>query len=841
MLINKIYPSLLSNNNIIEKSKAVKSLLQLCEKPNTHYYKSYSFSIPKSYNYNISFGASAKTTINNNFKNKKLEVFKNTHTLNNFDASACLVLNLDNAEIQKYKELKTKYPLLNPMELGLVSKFQLTDKDINKYLKITTEIDEQSGKKYNFAKEELILCLKEGFDDNQIERYFELRNRELDLRNETVRGIGGKQRYPVNFVINAVRQNKTDEDINEEEELLKLVKKYGIGHGILKFMYGAEFDSDKYIQECRKNAQNGSIEHAFSLIGINQFFAGEDGILSQESLNIEKKDPYDAFINFYQKLNETVPNQYASDTLNLLREGKENNFPIEDTFKMMYLPKKYRKKIFNKESSINQVYAKFLPKAIRDFYINGQQGKYYQRKKEICDIFVVQRLFAASIDSETNGLLNEDILTEEQLKDSFKLIEQGCNSEQARILTQIMSVSSITPDILEQIPENMWYIMQTGTGKETHDVIQNAIKLMMEFSEDLPQLTKIEADEIDDILSQDYFYDGENLKSQKNNFSLNLQKLMVYDKPVLIINDNNSVTSFVSFDGAIARIAPPVICNYEELQKDMKPHCNLAPEKQAPVLARAIKEFVFNITDENGNCIISNGIKNIAEPVILSDKTDDETKKYYLDLLKKLKDDNKFNAGNILKIFPKDSVLSINPYTTKNGGNMLYSISAEWRSKNDTRWQMRIHSTDLSTENANSDWDIRLGYELTNSAPNQQKTFYLRYDKDKGIFDFNGTYKGKDSHIKINSPVDDGSLLNNTEFQKVIRNISSKLYETKKVDNICKKYSLPVNIGYRNTSEKINAVIEDAMKNPFHYYEYEEDIDNYRKSFGLLNLKKSNY
>ena len=118
--------------------------------------------------------------------------------------------------------------------------------------------------------------------------------------------------------------------------------------------------------------------------------------------------------------------------------------------------------------------------------------------------------------------------------------------------------------------------MQTGTNKQTLDIIEKAIKLMIEFGQNPPELKEVREDEISDVLPSDYSYNGSDLDKSDNSLSCKLQKLSILDKPVLVAMDNKSDNSYVALNGAVAMVAPPFELNDELSDKSLKSHCNLS-------------------------------------------------------------------------------------------------------------------------------------------------------------------------------------------------------------------------------------------------------------------------
>lgn len=138
---------------------------------------------------------------------------------------------------------------------------------------------------------------------------------------------------------------------------------------------------------------------------------------------------------------------------------------------------------------------------------------------------------------------------------------------------------------------------------------------------------------------------------------------------------------------------------------------------------------------------------------------------------------------------PKDSLLSINPYIQSGDINMLYSIVCEWFSKEGTRWQLEIHSQNLDWNN-DKNWILRLHKEKNNNKE------YFQFTNSNIGYDLNGEKYSEDAHIKINSPLNDDNLINNVEFQTIIRQISTIQHE--KHNKIISK--LRANLGIVDTN-----------------------------------------
>jgi len=75
-------------------------------------------------------------------------------------------------------------------------------------------------------------------------------------------------------------------------------------------------------------------------------------------------------------------------------------------------------------------------------------------------------------------------------------------------------------------------------------------------------------------------------------------------------------------------------------------------------------------------------------------------------------------------------------------------------------------------------------------------------------------------------------LLNNVEFQTIIKQISSKQYENFEIDKISSK----LNINGQNNEEKLQNIINHCLKNPLDFARYKDVILKLRTSLGMLEL-----
>ena len=232
---------------------------------------------------------------------------------------------------------------------------------------------------------------------------------------------------------------------------------------------------------------------------------------------------------------------------------------------------------------------------------------------------------------------------------------------------------------------------------------------------------------------------------------------------------------YIAHEGAITKLNNLPDIDRDKLQKSLFGFSKYS-KKQDEIYADAIEHFPIRIIDNHSECIIGKGIPKLKIEPTDTIMTDREFINHFQSVLQTLKSNNALTVDNILRIMPKFSTIQINPYTTSKNGKMLYSISAEWKSADGVKWQLRTHSTDLeyymnSGNNAeNSDWIFRLGHEENGVAK------FFEWNEAERKFTPTGDFMGRTSHIQIpTSPFEEGNLLENIHFQNIMRQISSNL------------------------------------------------------------------
>lgn len=423
-------------------------------------------------------------------------------------------------------------------------------------------------------------------------------------------------------------------------------------------------------------------------------------------------------------------------------------------------------------------------------------------------------------------------LTSEQIL-ALKKIPLKLSEDQAIALAKTTKLTAVTPELLEKLPDDFWYKINTSTAKETHEIIQQAIAELLvdqrggNSSLNLTPLKTLgcQLEKPGQGNTTVLYNKGTEYSFNKNSgdfelktikpFKVNLSQGLINQKPILIVKDKNSHNQYVSYNGAIAKVNP--IQNHDSTQFEV--WGNLLPQKQATILAKAADEFVFNLFDENGNCIIGQN----APSFDTKDKLDSEIEQYYSEKLLELKTNNKLNTQEILKLMPKNCMLTISPYIQD--ADFKYAVVCEWFSKDGHRWQMEIHSQD-SKWNTNENWIFRL-HRQTELARK-----YFQFTNDNEGFNFNGDTLDENAHIQITTPLEGNDLLNNVEFQTIIKQISIQQYKDFEIDKIAEN----LNVNGKNNEEKIQNIIDHCLKNPLDFARYKDVIWKLRASLGMVEL-----
>ena len=196
---------------------------------------------------------------------------------------------------------------------------------------------------------------------------------------------------------------------------------------------------------------------------------------------------------------------------------------------------------------------------------------------------------------------------------------------------------------------------------------------------------------------------------------------------------------------------------------------------------------------------------------------------------------------------PKDCMLSVNPYIEDK--ELLYAVVAEWFSKdengNEHKWQLEIHSPNIK-HNDDGKWVFRLHKDLGKEEETEQKDTnpetkeagknrrYFQF-VDEG-YNFEGVYAGEGceaSHVPISSPFEEKDLLNNLEFQKSMRLISTKLCDNLSISSIAAELGIKPSDPTEATMQKI---VDHCLRNVSDFAKYKDDVLKMRAALGCCDL-----
>ena len=754
--------------------------------------------------------------------------------------NAIILTELNNEETKRYYEF-IKQGLGKDDALRLA---KLNNDGLKRYYELI-ELDFPSYQALKLAE----------LDTEQFKRFYELMKRnfldfqeiefdklDTELINKFFRCIKNNEN---NFDL--IEYNKFDE--LEDEQISRFFKRIQEGFNDVESIFYAKLD-DKQLKQY------------YDLIeqGIDRFNA-----IKLAQLNNEEIERY------YNRIKSGMKQFEAIELAQLNDKELELYYELVQEFETAFLKKRDNYQTHREKRRFDDCVIPLIPELCFNVISKGNLDKYrklYQITKDEIEATQLTNLTAVQIkkyfDFLNNGkakfeayglaqlspkqiekynkLLNSGIephkalrisrLTEEQYT-IYKNSKGKITFEQALLLVKETSLRTLTPDLLEKLPDDFWYKINTGCEEETHGIIQKAIiELLLEQRGEYSslnltplktlgcQLEKPEQGNATVLYNKgtEYSLDKNSgdfeLKTIKP-FKVNFSQGLINQKPILIVKDKNSDNQYISYNGAISKVQS--IQNHDSNQ--FKDWGNILPQKQSKILAQAADEFVFNLFDENGYCIIGQN----APSFDTKDKLDSEIEQYYSEKLLELKTNNKLNTQEILKLMPKNCMLTISPYIQD--ADFKYAIVCEWFSKDGHRWQMEIHSQD-SKWNNDENWIFRL-HKQTQSGRQ-----YFQFTDNENGFNFNGATLDSNAHIKIPTPLEGNDLLNNVEFQTIIKQISMQQYKDFEIDKIASN----LKIDGQNNEEKIQNIIDHCLKNPLDFARYKDVILKLRASLGMVEL-----
>ncbi len=635
-----------------------------------------------------------------------------------------------------------------------------------------------------------------------IDRFIEIRNKNIENTDKkTVQRGKPKElknpiKYPVHLALKWAFEGKTDDDIKKEYRQIELIT---MGYDIKTALHLASLNDNQFIRYNQLVSQGEDYVTAYDVARLD-----DKQYEKYKQLRSDKKEKYIAF--HLARLDEAQYERYKQ----LI--DQENKTPYEALNITNNISRLDDKQYERYDQLIKQ--KGITPdEALSLAWLDETQFEKYKQLikqgKEPFDAVDLARLDETQFEKYKQLIKQEGItpykalviakLTKEELQRLNKR-SRNLTDDEAYILAKETTLSFLTPEQIKELPENIFYLISTGQSEDIHDAMQNAIRKALDRNFKVTakdaDITTNELSLLNNNIKKDSntTYSSQELelliennelnvkynKTQKE-FNVLIKKRIIDGKTILYIKDKNSDKEYIAYNGAIALIdennsikdenGNDVIDERTKLSL-LSSH-NMYPEKQSEILAKASKEFIFSTIDENGESIIGKGLNGEA-PLVANYYSDKDIQEYFGEKLTQLNENKQLTAENLLRIFPKNAILIIRPYAQEDS-NMLYSIGAQWYSKDNNRWEIRIHSTDLKFADDNANWVFRLGYTHPDSLNNDVTTYFQFADNS---YNFDGEFSGdnsKDSHIHIKSPLPENNLLNNIDFQKIIQQISKIL------------------------------------------------------------------
>ena len=709
----------------------------------------------------------ADVIIKNKMNERNMERFVSLRQQNNIEPDKALYMSylketevqtISNKEISKFLELKDK--------------------------KIRYQNSKEKILEYTLPPEEAAYCAKYDFNEQQVQRFAKLRN--VYFAQESVRNSGIETKFEVEDILNWIKKDASDREIfnynfimNNIEEFLtlerltidqlearqKLIEKYMKTDEIFskrikeKAFKEFSFFSEDYIKQHRE------------LPNINSCISPNKNIKIRTTPIPQKYLP------------ETVP--YTSKDFVITNKSIKQYKAIKNKLVLKLSNNCYE---HNKESVLCNADTDIYWKFSYDYKLHTAEEitKYQELIKlgmeEKEAVFLVKK---PELYSVILRLLKDESLIYEDLNGNIKKL--GIN--QLLLLSQLFDLTKFDLKPLLQESLMKWHRICTGEKEVVSKAFESARKLLQEESRQIrSNLTKSDIEKISKLGTNptDFYKDCVRLDENKNlifnmgenSFRVAVAKTTIDGKPAVLIKDwEHEGQYYVGYDGAISKIDDLPQIDKEKLQRSLFGFSKYS-KKQDSIYAEAIEHFPIRIVDTDSRCIIGKGIPTLKIEPIDTRIKDREFVNHFQSVLQILKRKNTLTVDNILRIMPRFSTIQINPYTTSKNGKMLYSISAEWKSADGVKWQLRTHSTDLEhymnsgNSAENSDWIFRLGHEENGIAK------FFEWNETEGIFTPTGDFMGRTSHIQIpHSPFEEENLLNNIHFQNIMRQISSNLAE----------------------------------------------------------------
>ncbi len=662
----------------------------------------------------------------------------------------------------------------------------ITNKEISKFLelkgkKITYQNSGGKTLEYTLPPEEAAYCAKYNFSETQVQRFAKLRNEYF--AQESVRNSGIETKFEIQDILDWVKKDASDQDIFNYNYFLNNPQLFVINNEALGKNY------TERLLRCLFLNKNFKLRPEFeqkAIIAdkIVSKLMNKDYMTFLEQTYGKEIAPGKIFIEPEILLNSMV--ERFSDEKLVLDCCKKVIQELKASQNLTEYELNYANKILSYEYKKGSIKGKELLKEISlvfDYGIHTQEQM--NRFKQLIQLGVDNGVeYIASnkkLFDTIMRLTKDESLVFEDLNGNIQRLEV----RDLAILSQFIDLTKFNLKPLLQNGLSKWSKVCTGENEGVHKVFESAKSILRNGTREItPNLTSEDISKISRIGTEPALY-RESLKLENGNLIFNdgqygfkaaVQKIEVEGRPVLLIKDIEKEGYYIAHDGAITKLNDLPNIDRDKLQKSLFGFSKYS-KKQDEIYADAIEHFPIRIIDNNSECIIGKGLRALGiEPIALQ-MTDSEFISHYQKTLRILKDTGNLSVNNILRIMPNFATIQVNPYTTGRNGKMLYSISAEWKSADGVKWQLRTHSTDLGhymnsgNSAENSDWVFRLGHEENGVAK------FFEWNEVERKFTPTGDFFGKTSHIQIpHSPfTEEGNLLDNIHFQNIMRQISTNI------------------------------------------------------------------
>ena len=671
----------------------------------------------------------------------------------------------------------------------------ITNEEIRKFLelkgkKITYQNSVGKTLEYILPPDEAAYCAKYDFNQTQVQRFAKLKNEYF--AQETVRNSGIETGFEVKDILEWIKKDVSDQDIFNYNYILnnpQLIKIFNANQqkiltkaNFINTMHNLCLNGNLVIRPAFESI-DGFMEKVINkIINCQNFFkASIQKFGNERTFSKMINEAYEDIALFYKKLCDD--DKLLFDTCikvieELKSSGNLNEYELKIADKILSL--KYN----NIPNQGKNLFGRMT--VIFDFKI--QTHEQIERYKKLINLGVTEGAGYIASNKELYDIIMRLTKDESLIYRDLNGNIQRLDIKGLALLSHFIDLTKM--DVKPLLPNlSKWYKVCTGEKENVRRIFESARHLLQRKNWQIrSNLTTSDIEKISKLGTNptDFYKDCLRLDENKNlifdlgnkSFKVAIEKFQIEGKPAILIKDLEHDSYYVGYEGAITKIENSSLpFNKKKLQRSLFGFSKYS-KKQDEIYADAIENFPVRIIDDKSECIIGKGRPALGINPIALQMSDSELVEHYQNVLRILKSTGNLSVENILRIMPKGSNIQINPFTTSKNGKMLYSISAEWKSIDGVKWQLRTHSTDLEhymnsgTEAENSDWIFRLGHEQNGVAK------FFEYNESERKFIPTGDFMGpssRNSHVRIPySPFkEENNLLDNIHFQNIMRQISS--------------------------------------------------------------------